>query len=512
MNNSIVRTSLASLSLALSLAFAQSPATVPVYKIDSLVNDLPDGQTWIDHIDKDLMKFWLTPEAMGNPIGNFPTYRAENGKVVNPGDPLPPSYQAAKDQDTALFNALIKIDRNYIRAHARQTYAYGVAYHMTGKEQYLELARAGVDYLRKNAVDRKGKGGAFSYLNKVTQKWGPEVPQRTSQDMAYALSGIGFYYYLTRDPVVLGDIKFIKDHIFKTYYDKEMDLLRWVVETSPDNDSPDQRELVSQLDQVYAYMLWLTPALPADMRKEWTADLVHLSNLMIKHFFSTEYGMFWGQITTSGHRYVGAPHTDFGHSIKTLWLIGQVGKMTGNTDLVEFSRIHSKKIIDIAYVPKDGSWARRFDEKGKIDYDKEWWILAELDQTTATMALNDPSLARYLGKTYKFWRTYMVDTTYGEIWHMVDGKTYKPILKFPKAHSWKNALHSTEHALVSYMTTQQLKNQPITLYYAFKNKKDADNITPYFFSGDVASVESDKQAFTKVKDLHKYTVRLTDLR
>jgi hypothetical protein len=45
---------------------------------------------------------------------------------------------------------------------------------------------------------------------------------------------------------------------------------------------------------------------------------------------------------------------------------------------------------------------------------------------------------------------------------MVDGKTNLPKPSFPKQHSWKNALHSFEHALVSYMFAEQLHGRPVT--------------------------------------------------
>jgi len=485
---------------------------VPNYDIDKIINELPKGEVWRDHLKNDLLPFWTMDDALGDPVGNFPTYRSNEGKLVDP-DNLPPEYKAAlADPDLA---GLIKLERNYVRAQARQTFAYGIAYHITGDEHYLELAKKGVDYLRKNAIDRAG-GGAYTYYNKNKGEWGPEVQERTSQDMAYALSGIGFYYYLTHDPDVLDDILYIKKHIFNTYYDSELDLLRWVMDKSPDGDTPDQKEIVAQLDQVYGYMLWLTPSLPEDIQKEWRKNLEDLASIMIKQFFSVEYHFFWGQITDVRHRHLGADHTDFGHSIKTLWLIYQIGKYTNNIALVNFARENAKELIDKAYLKDTGSWARGFDKNGKLDCDKEWWGLAELDQTTATLGLNDPSLVRYLVNTYKYWMDYMVDHKDHEIWHMVSAKDNKPVLKFPKVHSWKNSLHSFEHALICYMTTQQLKSEkgkdePITLYYAFKNPDDYTNyIHPYFFFGKKGEIK--KSSFSELTGYSRYEVKFSDLR
>lgn len=121
------------------------------YKINKIIDSLPDGSLWIDHLQKDLIPFWISPAAQGQPVGNFPTYRDNKGNLVNPTN-LPSEYKAAL-ADSGLKD-LIKTEREYVRAQARQTFAYGISYHMTGDEKYLQLAKAGVDYLRQNEIGR----------------------------------------------------------------------------------------------------------------------------------------------------------------------------------------------------------------------------------------------------------------------------------------------------------------------------------------------------------------------
>ena len=58
----------------------------------------------------------------------------------------------------------------------------------------------------------------------------------------------------------------------------------------------------------------------------------------------------------------------------------------------------------------------------------------------------------------------MLDKENGEIWHFVDGKTNKPVIRYPKAHSWKTSLHSFEHALFGYMTASRIKGEKFELY------------------------------------------------
>jgi hypothetical protein len=222
------------------------------------------------------------PSALGE-NGDFPTYRCNDGSNVNWNKPCP----ELKDP----VDGIVWPDREFVRSKARQTYAYGIAYHMTGDSTLLCHAKAGVDFLRQNALDRDN-GGAYSYWEQGEPA--PAVLQRRSQDLAYLLSGLGFYYYLTRDKAVLDDVLALKDYIFETYYDPSIDLLRWVIQTSPDKDQPNQKELVAQLDQIYGYMLWLTPVLPEPYRSQWQSELTHLVHIIIEQFYSPRINFFWG--------------------------------------------------------------------------------------------------------------------------------------------------------------------------------------------------------------------------
>lgn len=452
--------------------------------VKSVMDRLPTVERWRYHLEKELLPFWLHPSAKGLRPGDFPTYRANNGEMLDL-DNLPPEFKNPEP-------GIVWLDRKHVRSQSRQTYAYGVAYHVTGDEQYLKLAREGVDFLIENSIDRNN-GGAYEYFKlNDANKGAPNVYQRTSQSMAYALTGIGFYYYLTRDKTLLPDIISLKNYIFDVYFDKRIDLMKWVLETSPDEDSPDQKELVAQLDQIFAYMIWLAPSLPEPYCSEWMTELEKLAYIMISQFYGPRHQMFWGAITYSGDERYGSPHTDFGHSVKTFWLLHQLGKLRKNNFLNTFGTSHATKILDAAFIREDGTWARRPLPESKIDRDKEWWICAVLDQTAATLSLLDPGYATYLPTTYDCWFRYMVDKEHGEIWHYVNWDTKKPEIRYPKQHSWKTSLHSFEHMLVAYITTHQLHRQTLKLYYAFKDTDipAPEKINPYSFQGRVESLRT----------------------
>jgi mannose/cellobiose epimerase-like protein (N-acyl-D-glucosamine 2-epimerase family) len=452
------------------------------FDIDGLIKNHTDPEVWIDHLENDLMKYWIIDSATTFEQDLFPTYRSNKGEVIsNDSNLWPPEIKAGlADEDT---KGLIDIGQNYIRAHSRQTYAYGIAYNVTGNEEYLRLCKKGA-YALVNAID--GNNGMFTKQNNTSGKWGDPIQNRTSQDLAYGLTGMSMYYYLTHDEGMLYKILQAKDYIFEAYFDKGKGIFTWLPKVDEDGDI----EIVAQLDQIYAYMMWLTPALPEPYQSEWKASLKKIADILIHRFYSERYGFFWGQDTDSGVHQLGKDHTDFGHSVKTMWLIYEIGILTKETSYVIFAREKINKILEEAYIPETASWGRRFKEDGTLDTDKEWWGLAELDQACAILSLNDPSYLYYLNNTYKYWFDYMVDKKYGEIWHMVSGKDNKPLIQYPKIHSWKNSLHSFEHAIFGYLTSSEIKNRDFTLYYAFKDQNEVSykQVRPYLFEGNIVDV------------------------
>jgi hypothetical protein len=86
-------------------------------------------------------------------------------------------------------------------------------------------------------------------------------------------------------------------------------------------------------------------------------------------------------------------------------------------------------------------------------------------------------------------------------------------------HSWKNTFHVHEHALVSYLTTQELLGQPAELHYAFKewprpHPKSASTVHPYMFLGkiDESKAVVGKFSSDRLKDYRPVTLFFTNIR
>lgn len=457
---------------------------------------LPTGQEWVDHLENDLMPFWMSPDALGTPVGNFPTFRANNGSAIDPKNP-PLEVDLIPDSETWIKN---KLGRQYSRMMGRQIYAYCVAYHLTGKEKYLQQAKAGTEYLLATMKDPKG--GFYTW--RENDKLYPENPRhRISQDMTYALMGPAMYYYLTRDPQILKVLQETKDYIFKTYkVFPNSNQLAWVLEDYQDPGDPnelntaDQKELVAQLDQINAYMLLTTGLLEGRERKEWLTDMVNLATLIKKEYYRPQIKLFAGCVAgpncNSGPAPLGEPHVDYGHTIKTYWMLYLIGSRFNQHQLTSFAKSGMPGIFRNAFDASLRTWIEKPPTPGKNGTngtdgkDRIWWVHDELDQAAATLALTNPdAYVKYLVPTYMSWFIDMTDPLGKEVPHGL--RDDNPM--YLKAHLWKNAFHDTEHALIGYITSQALKSQPVQLYYAFVEKPKNSLIQPYLLQGNIKKIQ-----------------------
>lgn len=429
---------------------------------------------WLDHLQRDLVPFWSHPDALGSK-GDFPSIRCDDGTAVNWTRPC---------REVGQNGWLTQRPRNVV-AQSRQVYAYGVAFHMTGDRKYLDWMKSGLDYLRRDVVDRRN-GGIATNQDPRTGVWGPKPEWRNPQELAYGLVGFGFYYYLTRDAEVLDDILAIKRHIFENYFDYSNNMMNWLLENNG-SERADSRRIVATLDQMNAYMVLLAPILPEPHRQEWLDDLTRLSIGLVQHYYNWDENLFYLSADKPSDLDPKVSATDFGHTIKSFWMIRWMGILNNKPEFVSFAEEGGRRVLERAY--RDGSWVSGVRAGGALDLDKSWWIYAELDQFAATLSIQDPALAaKYLDRSYAYWQRYFVDPVYGEVWTTVSGTTNLPIGDLPKQWPWKNGYHSLEHALVAYITTAARAGEPVTLYFA--TTEAGVDFRPYFFEATGVSGEA----------------------
>lgn len=62
----------------------------------------------------------------------------------------------------------------------------------------------------------------------------------------------------------------------------------------PKHENDEQIQIVAQLDQLYAYMLMITPSLPEPYQSIWKKDMKKIADILITQFYSEKYQFFWG--------------------------------------------------------------------------------------------------------------------------------------------------------------------------------------------------------------------------
>lgn len=438
------------------------------------ISNLPTGDRWIAHLNNDLLPFWSMYSALGSPIGRFPSTRCDDGSALDFKNPCP----------IIAGNPYLMTPAQYLVSQSRQTFGYGVAYHLTGDPKYLEWMKAGVQYIQQQMIDPAG--GMFLSLDLTTNAWGPPRAFRDPQQLGYGLLGLAFYYYLTRDDTVLPNILSLKNYILDNYYNSQLGTMQWLLQ-SDGTTALNSRQLVADLDQMNTYLVLLAPILPEPSQTEWKHTLATLSRSILGVFYSPGDNLLFTQADTPADTDLAQTGVDLGHTSKGLWMMRWTGLMTGDQGLAGFATAAARRHLTRSFLPEDGSWAGGVLPGGTLDRNKNWWVYAELDQLGNTLALADLSAGQFLPQTEAYWFQYFVDPRYGEVWNGVNYGTNTPQRNFPKVWQWKSAYHDFEHVLVGYLGSQWLHGQPATLHYAFTRSVDPNTIHPYYFSAPVAS-------------------------
>jgi len=447
-----------------------------------------DGQRWKDHLMNDLLPYWNMPSALGNPVGNFPTYRCNDGSLNNCSE-LNLSFV-----DSWVINQTDSLKREFIRTRSRQTFFYGVAYHLTGNDTFLYYAQCGVNFIRQQ-IKQSGLIYSYSMLSGQTRDFGPDSLHVTTQDLAGALTGLSFYYYLTHDEAVLQDILKVKNYVFRHYTESDGYLKATLC---PDSTCSENRtDLASYLEQVNDYLLLITPLIEnKSTRDSCIAELqTFCKSMQSPVFYNPQNSMIWARTKYKSligtgydeYRKIGAAgHTDYGQTARTYWNMYLIGKLLNDKSICNFAYLNGRKILTNAFM-QDGAWALSPIESEK----RSWWLHAELDEATALFSLIDTSLDRKIAqKTYSFWFNNFVDKQNHEVYPELNLNNEPG--KLPKIYHWKNAFHTGEHALFGYIVSSSLNNEAVELYFAYNKKSTIKEKTakPFYFDGKIDRVSN----------------------
>ena len=437
------------------------------------VPDVLEGDNWLQHHSQDILPYWTMSEALGAPEGNFPTYRGMDGSLQGSTERRP-------------------------RMIARQTFAYAVAYMLHGDARHLELAEAGARWIMDHARDPQG--GFHTRLTEAGAPSGSDA--RTAQDTAYCMLGLGAYFFVTRDPAAEAVILETRDLLFsEVFFDASFGRIRDAVSADlgaeVDVEGDGGWELVAQLDPINAFLLLTQPVLTeASRREQLLGDLERLAQLMVDRFWKS--GIFWGVHNKQGQ--YRSKHADFGHTLKAYWMVLQIDKRLPGHPFYAFLQDNVHTQVELAYDAPNGRWAKRPISPSQVEFGSDWWIYAEEDQIAATLNMIDGRYTDELIETAQHWMDDYVDDSPGEVIPGITrtgNRAYNwPASDTAKCNEWKNGYHSSEHALVLYLTGRYLEDAEATLHFAVPaDEAEAFVARPYIFDG-VATTRTTGAALT----------------
>lgn len=418
--------------------------------VSAQMHALPTTEAWRNHISNDLMPFWTLSDALGQPVGDFPTERCNSGALPDP---------AAACDEVGKHRAEKPIQK--LVAQSRLVFSYAAAFHTTGDPDYLNYALKGLDYQLDNMVDPETGIFDTSIAQRNSQPDGKFEPG-TAQMQSYGMLGLTFVYYLTRDQALFEKIRDLESAITLHFHDN----VSGGYYRLP-NDNEPSVHLVDHLDQINAYKYLLSTVAPEPYRAEYQNALLKTAYYIKDNYFDESTGLFkLDRTQPDGIR----ASIDFGHTAKTFWFLDLVGGLTGEEDLVAFSRTHGEKLFAMAYQQESGAWSYGYDQSGEIKQTVNWWIYSELDQFAAHLSLSDTQYVDYSAKTNAFWLTKFVDNEFKGVWSTVDLVTGRPSGNQKKQWEWKSGFHALEHALVGLISSAAVRDEPVVLYFAINDE------------------------------------------
>lgn len=430
-------------------------------------------QKWLDHIQDDLLPFWLQREALGSPVGNFPTFRERNGTAIM-GTP------------------------RYPRMMSRQVYVYCVAFMLTGKVSHLTLAEAGVDWLLSHAWDLQ-HGGWFTKLDAqgkpdLSDADGHHGRMKTSRDAALIAEGLAAWYFVTRDERAEQALLKTRDMIMEGAFWNETDqriadAVTLDLSTQIDKHAPDGYALAPMLDTLSSVLLLVQPVLSDRSRREqFLDDMQKLSRIIVDEFFSE--GLFWGNEKHKGKWELLQKWpwvSDFGHSMKVLRMLLQVDRRSLGHPFSNFLKQQLPQLATRAY-DSSGFWLQG-PQNATANYDgaASWWAWAEGDQLAAAWSMLGGHAQRFaeplLNNTASNW-FHFVDTESSarELMPTILSDDSPPSLG-TKANEWKNGFCGVQHAVIMYLHGHAQLVSEATLYFAPKWNHHEVQLPPYIFKG-----------------------------
>lgn len=355
---------------------------------------------------------------------------------------------------------------------SRQVFGFTAAYLLSGDEDYLEIAREGVNYLLKYAWDPK-YGGWFDRLD---QQGNPVDSNKYIPSQLYTNVGLALYNFATGDEKALEHVrKSIGIHKKYAFDSKNGGYFMTLSRDLSVNDNTKGKH--AHFGYTSSLLINLMMITRDDEIRRFAEELMQIS---IDKMTDPAYGWFDG--------YPGSYSADW--ELKPAMLNGKRvvsagANLTACLSLLRLYEItgretYRKRGIDLAqrlnaaWDSKHGGWFNLIEANPphapQDTSSISWWIQSYgiLLQLHLYKITGEERYLDMYEKMASFWSQNFIDQKYGGVFQDVS-PTGVPLVT-TKAVVWKASYHEMEDALLNYLYLNLYVNhQPVKLYFHLRD-------------------------------------------
>jgi len=364
----------------------------------------------------------------------------------------------------------------------RDAYAFAKAYQLTGKKEYLDYARKGLDFMYKNAWDKVNTGwnldmnrdgsltsDAFEGMDWNSVKW-----------FQGDLQGVNAMLEVTRSKTDETWQSKAYSSIEKNLWDSRPGNEGYFFFAGKDWSNPNTKSPYSTLEAIGAYTMQMYLL---NLDSNYKKRIETLGDSFINHVigsmdnrkfgFDDQYDADWKAIksqssTTSGNFLKAAL------SLYEAYLVEPKPEYKAGAE-----KLINQILYSNAYDNVNGGAFDTLDPNTGNPTDKRkcWWVL----EAGVNSGLNGYYISKnsdYLkmaDESMNFFMKYMYDSKYGDSYGGTDANGSNP--DTAKGTYWKDAFHPMELFYNTYLYGNlMIQNKPVTLYYYFDADKKARDI------------------------------------
>lgn len=393
---------------------------------------------------------------------------------------------------------------------SRLVYGFASAYLLTGKDEFLEAAEAGTEYLRKHMrfydVDENivywyhGVDKTKGQEHKVfASEFGDDYDAIPMYEQIYALAGPTQTYRISGDPAIMNDIeltvalfeKFFKDNEGGGYF-SHIDPITLDPRSESLGANKGCKNWNSVGDHAPAYLINLYLATKEEKYKDF---LVYTADTIAKYFPDYENSPFvnerffedWSHDLDWGWQKNKAV---VGHNLKIAWNLMRINSACQKQEYVDLAKRIAKVMPECGMDKQRGGWYDVMDrtlspgqEHHRFAWHdrKAWWQQEQgiLAYQILFGILKDDEYLKYARESASFYNAFFLDHDDGGVYFNVlnNGIPFLMGTERLKGSHSMSGYHSIELAYLSAVYTNLLNTKkPLTLHFKPKPNGFKDNI------------------------------------